>query len=873
MDIFRYKILVILITLLCGGVNGWTTQTASEPTVRQAFMLASEPIKELLPNGLTVILKEVHTAPVVTLELWVKTGSINEGRFMGSGISHFVEHMLFKGTKKRKVGEIAQTIQELGGDIGGYTSFENTVYHISVASRYFKEALDVLSDVLMNSSFEPEEVEKEKQVILKEINMNNDDPDRFLTRQFFETAYFNHPYRHPIIGYKKLFEAVSRDDLLSYYHERYVPNNMILVVCGDFNESVIMPEIKEAFREFERGSIEPKYIPEEPEQLSPRRFEKAWDTRITRLEMGFHTTSIGNTDIYPLDLLAIILGEGQSSKFTETIKEEKQLVHSISAWSYTPLYPGIFNISLTLDYANLDKSLEAIWEVLNELKIIPLDDTALKKAKRKALSTHIFGKETIESLARTIASDYFFTGDINFSKKYLDGIINVTEEDILRVSRKYFTEENLTTAILKPMEEEETGTETIEVESRNEIKKVVLENGLTVLVRENHNLPIVSMKAVFLGGVRFEEERNNGICNFVQQMLLKGTKHRTRQEIVNEIESKGGSISSYGGNNSFGCSLNCLSEDFDSGLNVLTDVIINPTFPIDEMEKERKIILARIKSQQDEIFEVATQLLRETLFEKHPYKFQSVGREESISNLTQEEMIKFHQENCVPNNMVLAIFGDVEADKVIEKVKNSFAQFKGRPLPIVEIPQEPELEDIRKVSKIKEKEQTVILVGYPGITVKSKDRYIFEVMTALLSNQDSRLYMSIREKLGIAYYVGAFEVLGVDPGFYVLYCGTTPEKKALAIEGLMGEILKLKTEFVGDKELERAKKNLIGTREIGLQTNETQAFESALDELYGLRFDHGDKYPEEINKVTKEEIMAVANKYFKDVYVEVTVGP
>ncbi|MDI6703512.1 MAG: pitrilysin family protein [bacterium] len=839
---------------------------------------AKEAKRYVLPNGMVVILREIHTAPVVALQVWVRAGSASEGEYLGTGISHYVEHMLFKGTSKRGVGEIAKEIRGAGGELDGYTSFDYTVYWVTLGSRYFDLGLDVLADAVMHPSFDPEELEKEREVILKEINMLIDSPEHYLSNIFWQEVFQIHPYRHPIIGYRDLFKKITREDILRYYHRMYIPNNIIFVATGDLDENEAIIKIKEAFCNFKRKPSTPVYVPKEPRQLGERRREvEREDIKISYLMLGFHIPSISSEDLYPLDVLAIILGQGKSSRLFKVVKEEKKLVLSIEAWSYTPRDPGIFGIKATLKPENLREAEKAILCEIERLKFGYVTQSELEKARQKVISDHIFSQETIEGQARDLALNEITTGNINFSENYIERIKKVTREDIKRVANRYLYRDNLTIATLVPKMERIRETIPKTPESRihkPEITKFILDNGMTLLVRENHTTPSVAINAVFKGGVLFERKENNGICNFMQRMLLKGTKNRSWEEIVDEVERVGGKITGYCGNNSFGISIDILKEDLLLGLSVLQDVIMNPAFPPEEIEKEREVILEEIKAQEDEIFPATLKLFKETLWKRHPYRFQSIGNKESIAKMERKALIDFHRSFCIPNNMVLAIFGDVDTQKVIQIVKQKFKDFKRGNLPKITVSVEPKQREKREIMKKRKKEQAVALLGFRGTTVKDPDRYVFEVITSILSGQSGRLFQEIRDRLGLVYYVGTFSILGLHPGAYIFYVGTTPEHLEIVKARLLEEIEKLKKEEVAKEELIRAKRNLIGKKEIELQTNASFAFECALDELYGLGCDWVMKYSERIDRVTKEDIKRVANRYFDtDAYTLAIVKP
>jgi zinc protease len=827
-----------------------------------------------LDNGMVVVLKEVHTAPVVSMQMWCKTGSIQENEYLGYGISHFMEHMLFKGTEKRKVNQIAQEIREAGGELNAYTSYDRVVFYIIVASRYFDVGLDNLADATMHSTLDPVEFEKEKQVIIKEINMNDDDPGRVVSKLLWSTAYTMHPYKYPVIGYRELFTKITHDDLAKYYHRTFVPNNLIFVAVGDFQIDKVKDKIKYAFKEFERSSLAPVYLPQEPVQVGLRRNEIEKEVNVTHIEMGYHIPSIYNEDVYALDVLAIILGDGKSSRLYQQIKEKLGLVHSIDAYSWTPANPGLFGIEALCDEDKRPKAESAIFNVVAHIQNKQVSIAELNKAKKMIASGFIFQQETVQGQAGELGNDVLTMNDINYSEIYLNRINRVTPSDIQRVAKRYLNPENLSIAVIKPEIKEEKPKVGAENLLPLPIKKVVLPTGLTVLLKENHSLPVVSMRMVFKGGVLYETEKNNGICNIMQRMLLKGTKTRTAEQIEQSIAQVGGRIDAYSGSNSFGVSVDVLKSDLGLGLEMLSDVVMNPIFPPSALEIERQNILAAIRSQEDEVFPTASKLLRETLFTVHPYRWLTIGTNSTVKSISQPDLVQFHNQLCVPKNAVLAIFGDINANEVIAQIEKSFAQFTTASIPTRFEAKEPPITGIRKASKIKEKEQAVVLIGYPGITVQDSRRYMFDVMNAILAGQGSRLFDTIREKQGLAYYVGTIPVLGLDPGMYIFYVGTVADKIEVATKSTFDEINRIKSEDVTDDELIRAKKELIGNKAIDLQTNAAQASESALDELYGLGYNNYQQYVDKINAVTKQQIRDIATEFFKSsAYAEAVVKP
>jgi zinc protease len=850
-------------------------------------------LKYQLKNGLTVILQENHASPVVAINIWVNAGSADE-KDKEAGISHVFEHMLFKGTEKRPVGMIAQEVEGAGGIINAFTSYDNTVYYLVLASRFFDTGLDILADAIQHSSFDPVELEKEKEVVLEEWRRSQDIPSSVLSEKLFQTAYQKHPYRRPIIGYEDTIKSFTREQMLNFFKKWYIPNNMVLVIVGDFDSELVKPKIEEAFKDFAPGPSPQRNRPLEPPQEQPRTILLSRNINEAYLDLSFHISSIKSKDIYPLDVLALILGQGDSSRLFHRIKTEKQLVHSISAYSYLPRDPGVLIIGATLDP---QKSLNALEEILKEtyrLRYEEISPEELEKAKINLESDFIYQGETVQGQARKLGYFETLTGNINFQEEYLKGISEVTPEDIMRVANTYLRNTNLTVGLLVPEKDSAAIKEadmravlqkadikkpsitTQEPEPKSQIReeKVVLDNGITLLVKENHTTPIVAMQAVFLGGLRYENKNNNGICNFVASMLTKGTKNRTALEIATDIESIAGDINGFSGQNSFGVTAKVLKRYFAEGLDLLADVLINPTFPAEELEKKRQDILAALKRQEDELAFYTNKIFLQTLYQKHPYGMDILGSEDSIKKLTRQDLIDFYTRYGVAENLVIAIVGDVNRDLAKEKVEKLFKDFPQKKIQPPNIIPESPPNTIRIKEINKEKSQAHIMLGFLGTTITDNDRYALEVLNAILSGQGGRLFLELRDKKSLAYVVGSFSREGIDPGYLGVYIATAPEKVKEAIKGIKEELKKVITSPVSEEELARAKKYLIGTYEIGLQSNASQASDLALNEAYGLGYDFYRHYPQKLLKVTVQDVFRVAKKYIDlDRYVMAIIQP
>ena len=830
--------------------------------------------KWVLPNGLTLIVHEDHSAPVASVQAWCATGSIDEDDHLGAGLSHILEHMLFKGTKTRSTNVIAQKIQDVGGYINAYTSFDHTVFWIDVPKDGVATALDVLADAMMNSTLPPEEYLKEQEVIRREFAMGLDDPDRMVTLLLFATAYQRHPYRLPVIGQIEVYNQLTQEQVMQYYKARYVPNNLTFIVVGDVDAEKVHQQLVEFFKAFPEKSLKPVFIPEEPPQLGRREVHQEFPTELTHLALAWHIPEVTHPDVPALDVLSTILGDGRSSRLYGRVREEAGLAYRISAFSYTPGDPGLFGIDAIVDPKKREAAEQLVLHIIDEVKQAGVTAEELTKAKKISLSHHLGALTTMRGQASDIGSNWLLTRNLNFSRDYLDAVQKVKLDDIKRVAATYLTNDNLTAVSLNPKGSLVAKAEGAKPISAGEIQKFELSNGLRILVREDARLPLVAMGAAFRSGLLAETAQTNGITRLMSKVLLKGTKTRTAEQIANQIEAVGGSIASDTGNNSFSVSLDVMKPDLKLGVELLSDVLLNATMPEKAIVREKEIQIAGIKQEEEQLTTVARNILRQALFMQHPYALRANGSVESVQRLTQKDLLEFRDRYLVAKNGVVFVFGNVKAAEVKQLFEQALGGMKPGELALTDAHPAPPLSKTEIVESRKEKAQGVIMVGYRGADLFSPDRYALELIDEASSDLGSRFFIRIREQMGLAYYVGASQMQGLVPGLFAFYLGTDPQKIEPVKTALLDEIRKLASDGLTNEELTRAKKKLIGQQEIANQSNDSFGYHCALDELYGLGFDYYKKLEHDVDAVTLEDIKRVAVKYFRDQpYVLATVRP
>ncbi|MDD5530106.1 MAG: pitrilysin family protein [bacterium] len=831
-------------------------------------LIAQNDISEFtLDNGMTVLIKENHTAKITALRAYVKAGSLYEGKHLGSGLSHYFEHIMAGGTTRNHTEEYFNKLkQEIGADYNAYTSFECTCYKITVNSKYFNEALGMLADWLTNCAFDSTAIAREKGVILKEILMR-EVPERKANQIFNNTLYKIHPVQYPIIGYAELFKKLTRDDILAYYKKFYVPNNMLFVVVGDFDKDTVLLKIKEAFKNFEKKSIDFPILPVEPQQINKRVVETELDASATNLTIGYHTVDTFDEDMYPLDILADVLGGDKNSRFNKILKEEKQLVNYIYGYSSTPSYvKGAFIIGTeTSDPQNVEEIKKIISAEIKNVRQNEISDYELKKSKKRIMARKLLYSQDIETQASNIGENWIATNDPSFyDDTYIPKIQKVTKEDIKRVANKYFYDENMVIVTVKPIGSEKPATKDTlsEKQIKEEIQKIKLDNGITLLLKRNSNFPTASIEVAFKTGTRYETEENNGITNFVAKMLLRGTKKRTAEEISEEFEKRGSSIS-FATSKDISClTTDILKNDIDQVMDVLADILCNSTFPEKEIEKLRKDIIADINRQKENPETLAEQFFSQQLYTKHPYRLTLLGTEKNVSKLTRNDIKSYYEKFVVPNNMVIGIFGDFDKKEIVRTVEKAFKEFKSKEIFTPEIPPEPELSECKEVFNYYSHPQVMILWGFPTVKGADEDFYVLNVITNIFGGNCSRLYKALRGEKDLVYYAYGYQPISIDPSTFIITVQTSQEKYKEVVSILKKEVERLKNEPLTDKEMEDFKKEMINLYPIYNQTNAQQISKAVSWETLGFGYQFFDKFLDNIQKVTAKDVQRVANKYF-----------
>jgi zinc protease len=831
-----------------------------------------------LSNGLTVIVRENHVAPVATVRCYVKnTGAVYEGRWLGAGLSHLVEHLVAGGTtKNRSEKEIELAIDEFGGATNAFTSSNLTAYFIDCPADKTDLAIDLIADSMQHVTFEQDEFDREYEVVQRELADGEVSRTRVQWKMLSQTVYTQHPMRHPTIGYLDVLKGIDRDDCQAFYRERYVPNNQVFVVVGDVDTEHVLAEIAKRFAGTGRGRETFIPLPEEPEQVSPRDAVREMEGGNFDFVLAWPTVNLSHPDLYALDVASYILTEGDSSRMQRRLIYEEGLALGIDSASYTPhMVRGIFAILGSATPDNWLKAVAAAKEEVDRLKAEPVSDAELAKAKKQKAAELVFGQQTVQDAAESLARSYIATGDALFDKAYVEGIQKVTAEDVQRVAKKYFVPERLSRVVIAPpgMAPKRTTEESAGAEQETQL--VTLENGLRILVKRHSHLPLVNMQAYVLAGNLMDTAETAGRSGALAAMLDKGTANHTAVEIAKYFDSVGGTLGMSAGRFTIYGSAAVLKEDFPKACELFAESFLLPSLPETEFTtvKTRMLgaIAQRAANPQAEVMEALAGALPATT----PFHVVSGGTKKSVEALTVDDLRKLHSKCFVPQNMIVTLFGDIDPEKDLEIVKKHFGAMPKTVFSPLSFERANLLEESVDIHRQIAKPTAMVLMAYPTISVFDKEEYaaqmVFDAITSGYGYPGGWLHNDLRGA-GLVYYVHAFPMSGPSPGYMSIMAQTRPDALGDVIARIDRNLQKARNGEFTPEEFVRAQAMLKAMNAQDNTTIGSMAQKAALDELYGLGYDYHEGFDERVDAVTLDDVKAYAAKYF-DKRVLVTSSP
>ncbi len=806
-----------------------------------------------LPHRARLVCQVNRAQPVAAVYAWVHAGSAHERPPRELGIAHMVEHMLFKGTASQGVGDLALAVEGAGGSINAWTAHDETVLHAAGPARAWQTYLTAITEALFHPVFDADELEREKQVVLEEIRHGENSPVHRVSDRIFEVSYPEGGYGRPILGTHASVGAFTQKDLLDFHARWYVPGNVTFFVVGDVDPAAVRDALS---ARIPRRAAPP---PSEHPPLAPR--PAAGRLEILRGPSSeaylFCSLPLAEYDFESTpdhDLLATLLGDGESSRLSLALKHRDDLVLDAYATAFTPRGPGLFMISAIFAPENALRLIEALSVQLRGLeRVAPAE---LEKARATIEAERLSSMQTVQGMARLLGFFQGATGDWAAGARYDEAIRERTVADC-EAAAASLLQRKVTGVLLLPEDfpadeaalrrefsrhfrppTVKAATTPRASAPETPIFEYRIPNGPKLLVLPNPSLPIVSARVGFMGGQLRETAEISGISPLTANLLTRGADALPGDALHALVEAKGGVLQSFSGRNSLGLRLDVLSEGRELGLSLLCRCLRSPSFDPREVRRERELAREAVRAEADSH---SVQVMR--LFERarygddHPCALNITGQLGPLARLNRERIRVYWEEHYPPAEATFVVVGDVDPQSVFDQVSAELAGLGRRPrAPQLDVsaPARP----ARAAAYARKKlTQNHIVAGFPGVDLHHPDRFALEVAARMLDGQSGRLFLDLRDKQGLAYQVSCFSLEGLAPGYFVAYMVTRPEQGRNALYGLLEHFARLRSDAPPEEEVERTRAFMLGTHDLGLQRRSAIAAAVFFGDLYGLGWD------------------------------------
>lgn len=861
-----------------------------------------------LANGLEVLVQEDHSAPLVASFIWYRVGIRNEGPGE-SGLTHFLEHMAFKGTEGLSGREMNRLVTARGGYLNGFTSMDYTAYVEALPRDALDLALQIESERMGRCLLDAEDIEAEKGVVLSEFAGAENDPSFLLRRRVMAEQFPGQPYGRTVIGDKEDIRSATRDQVARYYERHYAPNNATLVVVGDVSAQEVFEKAEQYFGALPKGDPAPAAPNPGRGPTGERRVKLELPGRTSYFQAAYEVPPIQHPDHVVLEVFQNVISGGRTSRLYRALVDTG-LASGAGGWDYENPEPTVFAFEIALRPEVKHQQVEDAFDaVIAELQKDLVDERELQKAKNKTKAHFVYAGDGVTKLARQIGYYHTIAG-YEYLESFPERVDAVTADDIGRVCRTYFADGNRTVGWLAATGEAEGGGAVggggpLDIRWRNRpdmpttnegadlgvrvpapaglgevpaIHEVRLPNELRVIVQENHGAPFVAVYGNVMAGPTFDPPGRPGLAAFCAEMLSRGTEKRTWQEIRDELEFVAAELSFGTGVQVATVSGQCLTGDLELLLGAAAEQLMAPAFPPEEVEKVRSDLIAAQERRDEDTLQVAEKEFFARMYpEGHPLHHPRLGTKESVSSVARDELIEFHGRYYHPENMILGIVGDIDPEEVAELVGRVFESWArgGEParpeLKAAPVPAEPQTIKVL----VPNKTQVDIALGFPGLSRRDPAYYRADLMNYVLGRGFmSRLNMHIREELGLAYYVWSSYWAYWGAGPWLLQMGVDPANADKALNVALEELKRIQEAPPSEEELGLWKDYVEGTVARRMETYSGIARELVLAAFYDLGLYFAYEYPGVLREITAEEVHEAAGQFLHpDGYVAVIAGP
>ena len=853
---------VILVAIgLLGGllVPGTTSHVQALESVRDDVVITT------LDNGLTVVLAPRAGSSVSTVDVWIGVGSAQEPAEL-NGIAHFFEHMIFKGSTRFQ--DVDAVVEGWGGSSNAGTSFDYTHYYVSVPSQHSENSIDLVADILINGLFPEEELTRERDVVLREGDQRNDNPDSYLFYQVWDAYYGDHPYGQPILGTEETVSSITREDFLNWLDTYYVPNNMTVVVAGGIDPDSVLAQVEDSFGDMVAKEL-PAFDPLNPEaRTGMDEMFLSREVEQERLYMAWPAPPVEEfDDVVSMDVLLYLLSGNRSSRIYRNIIRDLGVITGADSNYFTTQLPAIFSLSAQYPLGETEVARSAL---LQEMDLV-LDGniTAAEVETAKRVLVALIERETESSAGMASYLGFYTTvaGDPLAAFDYVDRIRKVTLQDVIDVSRRYVDPGLRLEVRMAP----ETA---MEVDTGDPDGILVLDNGLRMILREDPTTNVVAFQTFVGTGTAIESSALAGISSFTNALLLRGTESQTEEEIFDAIENLGASLYQSQLSDMASVSLVATADTWRDALPIYLDVLTEPAFSEDEFNRLKRDSLLSIEAQGDNKFgTIYDQLLLE-LYGDSGYGNPDLGTQESMENLTLEQIQGFYARHYVPENMVVTVVGNINAELMAARLGTALEALESTEPPFEMGSRSIDLDEPRTVTIEKEEANLAwVVMGFPGPSISSDDYAPMKVLNSIVgSGASSRVFSIIRDQQGLAYSAGSFFPSRAGQSHLAIYAIVLPEYGEAVVEDILAILYDVRDNGVTEDELNLAIQRELGDFVLRNETAEEISFDLGWYEMLGAGHQVDTDYPERIGAVTSEDVQRVATEYL-DTYLVSVLQP
>lgn len=849
-------------------------------------------LRKRLENGLDIVIKENSFSKMFALQCWIHVGSVDE-RPGEEGMSHCLEHMLFKGTRNYAVGELSKRIEFLGGDMNAYTSFDHTVFYLTLPSEHAAEAIELLGEAIFHSTFDERELDKEKEVILEEMKRNEDSPSHALGRRIFETVYQGTPAAQPIIGYANNIRSFTRDDVVNFHKRWYRPRNMKLIGVGAVSAAELLSHVEKHF-----GAEADMPFPDDvPFQVTgPRGVSVhivSGDYEQSRIEIAFPGPGLLHRDILALDMAAFALGSGESSRLHRKVRDEKKLTSVVGCSLFAPQFGGVFELSAMPHADNYLECLRVLGEELARIRYTqPVTREELDRARANAKADRVYSEETVSGQARSIGNalqtpyetlyDYVVEAQINRLSPY---DIKAAVEEWLNPEKAViacilpqgskWTENDVRKAFLDGFKAPATRAASHRKADAQGIFVEKLNPQVTVIYREQQHSDLMNLAAVASGGLRVETEKNAGQFHMIADLLGSSTKSLSYEEVLAQVEGQGAVLAGFSGRDSCGLKLQCLTEQSSNLIPLWAESLLAPRFLEEQLENAKLEVFDDIHMEQDSPSNIAMRKFQQAIYGSHPYRNPVYGLKEVVAAWTPASLQKAFEDWRDSSHWIISGVGRLPFEDVLEQLSHVLKPMNRKVDKASNLcqalPQSVETQDF-KIHK--DREQVHIVIGTLGLHWTDPDRYALDLLSNVLGGSGGHLFLKLRDEQSLAYTVAPLHSTACHRGIFGAYMACSPHKVQEAEVGIRKLWQDICEQGVSKDDLDRARNYLVGSHEADMQRADGQTMTMALMELYGLGYNDFASYTAKLRQVSTADLQRVARRLLlEQKQVTVKVGP